>query len=111
MKPDLETLKAWCHYRRKQLERCNDFVDPDSELELVKAVEDTISRAGTWKAKFEKADARVKELEAEKEVWGNEFSAVVAMKDLLLDAQKMLSRLLALEKIASNCHCKDRISR
>lgn len=58
MKSDLETLKAWCQFKRKE-----PLMDTSYDLEMVKAIEDTISQVGTWKAKFEREEARVKELE------------------------------------------------
>lgn len=48
MKPDIETLKAWCHWKRKE----KPPIDEDT-LDLVSAVEDVISQVGTWKAKYE----------------------------------------------------------
>lgn len=73
MKSDLETLKAWCWWKRKELERCNTFIDPDGELDLVKAVEDTISQVGTWKAKFEREAARVRELQDQQQEFYEKF--------------------------------------
>lgn len=61
-KPDIETLKAWCHWKRKEYERTPDARIQgwqeirESELELVTAVENVISQVGTWKAKCLRAE-------------------------------------------------------
>jgi hypothetical protein len=46
MKDDIETLKAWCQWQRK-------LGPSEEQLELIKAIENVISQAGTWKAKYE----------------------------------------------------------
>lgn len=43
-----ETLKAWCHWKRKEIGVSED------DLEFVKAIEDVISEVGTWKAKYKR---------------------------------------------------------
>lgn len=55
-KNDTETLKAWCHWKRKQWAKpgFGERELAESELELVTAVENVISQVGTWKAKYEK---------------------------------------------------------
>lgn len=58
-KNDTETLKAWCHWKRKQWAKpqFGEHERAESELELVQAVENVISQVGTWKAKYEQAVA------------------------------------------------------
>lgn len=53
---DIGTLKAWCYWKRV----CST-TEPE-DLLMVKAIEDIISQAGTWKAKFEREAWRVREL-------------------------------------------------
>lgn len=48
-----ETLKAWCHWKRKE-----KGVDEDT-LEMVKDIEDVISQVGTYKAKSESLKAQL----------------------------------------------------
>lgn len=50
---DLETLKAWCHWKRKE----SDLSESDQDF--VKAIEDLISQVGTYRAKLEKAEKQV----------------------------------------------------
>jgi hypothetical protein len=59
MSQAFETVKAWCHWKR--IER--DI--SESDLEMVKDLEDLISQVGTWKAKAEKFQVEVDEHVAE----------------------------------------------
>ena len=50
---EVETLKAWCHWKRKE-----DGASED-DVAMVKTIEDVISQAGTWKAKNERTQAKL----------------------------------------------------
>jgi len=54
MKSDRETLKAWCHWKRLEIERLAVHVRGD-ELDFLKAIEDLISQVGTLEARLAKA--------------------------------------------------------
>lgn len=58
-----DTLKAWCHWKRKEIEHDPTGPFAEDNLELVKAVEDVISQVGTWKAKYERAKLILDELD------------------------------------------------
>lgn len=47
---DIETLRAWCHWKRRETGVSSD------DLEFVQALENVISQVGTWKARFEQME-------------------------------------------------------
>lgn len=59
MKTDIETLKAWCVWRRKHFSCLEIYGYAGEEVELVKSVEDLISQVGTFKAELSRARAEV----------------------------------------------------
>lgn len=57
---DIETLKAWCHWKRVEIgnsmKACTTILDlqrMEDMQDLLTAIENLISQVGTWKAKYE----------------------------------------------------------
>lgn len=46
----IKNLKAWIHWKRKEKDVSHD------DLEFAKAIEDTITQANNWKAKYEDSE-------------------------------------------------------
>lgn len=85
MRPDIETLKAWCHWKRKE----NPPIDEDT-ADLVKAVEDCISQVGNWKAKFESA---MEQLATYRESHGQELERVVDLTRKLAACEDRINKV------------------
>lgn len=54
---DIETLKAWCYWKRKEIERVPALETAFGEGDFVKAVEDVISQVGTFRAERDRLRA------------------------------------------------------
>jgi hypothetical protein len=54
----LRTLKAWCHWKRREVDVSAD------DLEMVQAIEDTISQVNNWRAKYENRGAKLAKIRA-----------------------------------------------
>lgn len=78
---DLDTLKAWCHWKKLETGVCED------DLLMVKAIEDVISQVGTWKAKAERAESTlaVSQLNHNQifDAWKRSFRALEAAKSVV----------------------------
>ena len=62
---DLETLKAWCHWKRKEVGRTKVMIDREGELELVDAVESVIAERDRLEKLYGQCFVVARELMAE----------------------------------------------
>jgi hypothetical protein len=51
-----DTLKAWCHWKKKETGVSED------DLLMVKDIEDVISQVNNWRAKYEKEKEKTEKL-------------------------------------------------
>jgi len=51
-----DTLKAWCHWKKKEVGVSED------DLAMVKDIEDVISQVNNWRVKYEKEKEKTEKL-------------------------------------------------
>lgn len=98
MKSDIETLKAWCHWKREEQGLS------DGDRGLVTAIEDVISQVGTWKAKALASDKRAHALadELDTAALGNRIGAILLEKRAVYEkADNLAEQVAALELVVN----------